>query len=39
MSMFQNITQIAKKQVIILMIRNGEGWHYLAEKKPSALLL
>ena len=26
------------KQVIILMIPNGEGWHYLAVKKLSELL-
>ena len=26
------------KQVILLMILNGEGWHYLAVKKLSALL-
>ena len=28
-----------KKQVITLMNRNGESWHYLAVKKLSALLL
>ena len=27
-----------EKQVILLMIPNGEGWHYLAVKKLSALL-
>ena len=27
-----------EKPVIILMISNGEGWHYPAVKKPSALL-
>ena len=27
-----------KKRVILLMIPNGEGWHYLAVKKLSALL-
>ena len=27
-----------KKQVIHLMIRNGEKWHYIAIKKLSALL-
>ena len=27
-----------EKQVIFLMISNGEGWHYLAVKKLSALL-
>ena len=27
-----------EKQVIILMIPNGEGWHYLAVKELSALL-
>ena len=31
--MFQNITQIVKKQVILLMILNREGWHYLAVKQ------
>ena len=35
--MFQNITQIVK-QVILLMIPSGEGRHYLALKKLSALL-
>ena len=27
-----------EKQVILLMIPNGEKWHYLADKKLSALL-
>ena len=27
-----------EKEVIILMIPNREGWHYLAVKKLSALL-
>ena len=27
-----------KKQVIFLIIPNGEGWHYLAVKKLSVLL-
>ena len=27
-----------EKQVILLMIPNGEGWHYLAVKELSALL-
>ena len=27
-----------EKQVILLMIPNGEGWHFLAVKKLSALL-
>ena len=27
-----------EKQLIVLMIPNGEGWHYLAVKKLSALL-
>ena len=27
-----------QRQVILLMIPNGEEWHYLAVKKPSALL-
>ena len=27
-----------EKQVILLMIPNGEGWHYLAVKKLLALL-
>ena len=35
--MFQNI-HIVKKKVIILMIPNGEGWHYTEVKKSSALL-
>ena len=35
---FQNITEIVKK-VILLMISNGEKlWYYLAVKKISALL-
>ena len=38
--MFQNITQIVKKQVSLLMIPNGEGqqWNYLAIKEFRALL-
>ena len=44
--MFQNITQILKKQVILLMISNDEKreaksegwWYYLAVKRLSALL-
>ena len=35
--MFQNITQTAKK-IILLMISNGEKWHYLALNNLSALL-
>ena len=35
--MFQNMFQIMKK-VIIVMIPNGEKWHYLDVKKLSALL-
>ena len=37
-------TQVSKhnsnleKQTILLMIPNGEGWHYLAVKKLAALL-
>ena len=27
-----------KKQIILLMITNGEGWHYLEVKRLSALL-
>ena len=27
-----------ENQIILLMIPNGEGWHYLAVKKLSALL-
>ena len=27
-----------EKQVVLLMIPNGEGWHYLAAKKLSTLL-
>ena len=33
----KNITQIVKKK-FLSMIPNGEGWHYLAVKKLSALL-
>ena len=29
--MFQNITQIVKKQVILLMIPNREGWLFFKE--------
>ena len=29
---FQNITQIVKKQVLILRIPNGEIWHFPAIK-------
>ena len=36
--MFQNITQIVTKQVILLMSPNEEEWHYLAVKKLSVLL-
>ena len=36
--MFQSITQIVKNKLFFLMIPNGEGWHYLAVKKLSALL-
>ena len=37
---FHNRTQIVKnvKKVIFLMIPNGEAWHYLAVRKPLALL-
>ena len=35
--MFQNISQNEKK-VILIMIPNREGWHYIAVKKLSALL-
>ena len=35
--LFQNITH-REKQVILLMIPNGERWHYLTVKKLSALL-
>ena len=35
----ENLIQIVKnKLVILLMISNGEGWHYLAVKKLLALL-
>ena len=34
--MFQNITQIVKK-ILFSMIPNGEGLHYLAVRKLSAL--
>ena len=33
-----NYNSNREKQVIFLMITNGEGWHYLAVKKLSALL-
>ena len=36
--MFQNITQIAKRQVILLMIPNGEQWLYLAVKKTISII-
>ena len=29
---------IFKKQLIFLMIANGEGWHYLAVTRPSTSL-
>ena len=32
--LFQNITH-REKQVILLMIPNGERWHYLTVKKRS----
>ena len=32
------VSKHCDKQVILLMIPNGEGWHYLAGKKLSALL-
>ena len=35
--LFQNRTH-REKQVILLMIPNGERWHYLTVKKLSALL-
>ena len=37
---FQNITHNSnrEKQVILLLIRNGEGWYYPAIKNLSALL-
>ena len=36
--MFQNLIHIVKNELFILMIPNGEKWHYLAVKKLSALL-
>ena len=36
--MFQNKTQIVKKQVILLINSNKEKWHYLAIKKILGLL-
>ena len=36
--MFQKLTQMLTKQVILLMIPNGKGCHYIAVKKLSALL-
>ena len=35
---FQNITQIIKISIILLIILNGEGWHYLAVTRLVALL-
>ena len=35
--MFQNTIQIVKKQVILLIIPNGAGWHYLALKKTISI--
>ena len=34
---FQNIIQSVNKK-ILLMVPNGEGWHYLAVKKLSGLI-
>ena len=31
--MFQKYYSNREKQVILLIIANGEGWHYLAVKK------
>ena len=36
--MFQKLNSNREKQVILLKIRNGERWHYLAVKKLSELL-
>ena len=43
MLIYENISYISrhnlnhKKQIILLMIPNGEGWHYLAVKKLLSL--
>ena len=37
--MFPNYDSNREKQVIIKMTPNGEGWHHLAVKKVSALLI
>ena len=36
--MFQNIIQIVKNELFILIIPSGNGWYYLAVKELSALL-
>ena len=36
--MYQNIIQIEKNQVILLVITDGKKWHYLFVKRLSALL-
>ena len=36
--MFQNVTGIMKKEVILLLIANRQKWHNLAVKKQSVLL-
>ena len=36
--MFQNITQISKNKLFLLMILNGREWHYIAVKPLPALL-
>ena len=37
-SLLSNNNSNCEKQVLLLMIQNGEGWHYLAVKTLSALL-
>ena len=34
----KNISSNREKQIMLLMIPNGEGWYYFAVKKLSALL-
>ena len=36
--MFQNITQITEKKVILLMIPHGGEWHYIVLKTSSSSL-
>ena len=35
---FQNMAQVVKKKIILLMILNGEGWYYIVVKILPTLL-